>query len=84
MKTLTAICFLLACFFTGNGQVASDSIKVEDYYRSFQFIKPARALTSASLVFVLHGSGGSGEEMMKATIRPVENDRKRKRHLRVC
>jgi polyhydroxybutyrate depolymerase len=30
--------------------------------RSFQFVKPARALSDASLVFVLHGSGGSGKD----------------------
>lgn len=67
MKTLTTLCFLLACFFMANGQVISDSIKVEDNYRSFRFLKPAHALTNASLVFVLHGSGGSGKEMMEGT-----------------
>ena len=67
MKSLSTLCFLFACFFTAKGQVTSDSIKVEDYYRSFQFVKPARALSDASLVFVLHGSGGSGKDMMEAT-----------------
>jgi polyhydroxybutyrate depolymerase len=67
MKTLITVCFLVACFCMANGQTINDSIKVADNYRSFRFVKPARALTDASLVFVLHGSGGSGKEMMEAT-----------------
>jgi polyhydroxybutyrate depolymerase len=67
MKTLSTLYLLISCLFIAKGQVISDSIKVEDYYRSFQFVKPARTLSNASLVFVLHGSGGSGKEMMEAT-----------------
>ncbi|HEY5919550.1 MAG TPA: poly(3-hydroxybutyrate) depolymerase [Chryseolinea sp.] len=67
MKTLSILYLLLSCLFIAKGQVIGDSIKVEDYYRSFQFVKPVRTLSNASLVFVLHGSGGSGKEMMEAT-----------------
>lgn len=64
--------FLLLFFLTSVTQIVSaqlvkDSLQVEGYYRSFQFNKPAKVLSDASLVFVLHGSGGSGQEMMKVT-----------------
>lgn len=48
-------------------QSVKDSLQIEGYYRSFQFNKPAKTLQDASLVFVLHGSGGSGHEQMEAT-----------------
>jgi polyhydroxybutyrate depolymerase len=48
-------------------QSVKDSLQIEGYYRSFQFNKPAKTLQDASLVFVLHGSGGSGHAQMEAT-----------------
>jgi polyhydroxybutyrate depolymerase len=50
-----------------NAQVVKDSIEVEGFYRSFQFNKPMATQPNGSLVFVLHGSGGSGKQMMDAT-----------------
>ncbi len=50
-----------------HAQVIKDSIQIEGNYRSFQFMKPNGPRTNGSLVFVLHGSGGSANEMMKAT-----------------
>jgi len=50
-----------------SAQVIKDSIQVEGNYRSFQFNKPTTARPDGSLVFVLHGSGGSGAQMMEAT-----------------
>ena len=48
-------------------QSVKDSLQIEGNYRSFQFHKPNKTLQDASLVFVLHGSGGSGKEMLEAT-----------------
>jgi polyhydroxybutyrate depolymerase len=50
-----------------NAQVVKDSLEVEGFYRSFQFNKPMATQPNGSLVFVLHGSGGSGKQMMDAT-----------------
>lgn len=48
-------------------QSVKDSLQIEGNYRSFQFNKPTKPLRDASLVFVLHGSGGSGKGMMEGT-----------------
>jgi polyhydroxybutyrate depolymerase len=63
MKHLIAL--LLSISFTGNCQIVNDSILVENNNRTFQYIKSSQA--QSSLVFVLHGSGGSGVQMRKAT-----------------
>ncbi|MFD1141570.1 alpha/beta hydrolase family esterase [Larkinella insperata] len=39
-------------------QTVTDSVLIEGHYRTFHFLKPAKP--GASLVFVLHGSGGNG------------------------
>jgi len=61
--------FLVIVLFVqvANAQAIKDSIEVEGYYRSFQFNKPTTTRPDGSLVFVLHGSGGSGLQMMEAT-----------------
>ena len=66
MRGILMIGMLLVAAFS-NAQVISDSIKVDEYYRSFHFNRPTFAATGASLVFVLHGSGGKGMDMMKQT-----------------
>lgn len=67
MKTPITFFLLFAFFFTAKGQITTDSIKVENYLRSFHFVRPSHSKENASLVFVLHGSGGSGKQMMEAT-----------------
>jgi polyhydroxybutyrate depolymerase len=52
-----------------SAQLISDSLLVDGNYRSFHFMKPSRIIPQGSLVFVLHGSGGNGKNMMKATTR---------------
>lgn len=50
---------LLLCFaFSAKSQIINDSILIDGHYRSFHFQKPAQA--NSSLVFVLHGSNGTG------------------------
>ncbi len=46
-------------------QFISDSIKIDGNYRIFHFHQPPASQINASLVFVLHGSGGSGKGIMK-------------------
>lgn len=68
--------FLLTC--TARSQLITDSILIEGHYRSFHFNKPAKDLTGGSLLFLLHGSGGSGKNILQHTgsleaIAPAEN-----------
>lgn len=63
--------FFIALFLTaihsGNAQPLHESIKVDGKSRSFHFHKPPGPTENFSLVFVLHGSGGNGIDMMKST-----------------
>ncbi len=59
---------MLICH-TGHAQLISDSLLVEGHYRLFHFHQPSSSLQQPSLVFVLHGSGGSGLEMRQGAVR---------------
>ena len=63
-KLLFLFLFIL-CFGYSNAQLVSDSILIDTHYRSFIFQKPAQAKLKSSLVFILHGSGGSGQGIKK-------------------
>lgn len=59
-----------------SSQLVSDSVLIEGHYRTFHFLKPAQP--KASLLFVLHGSGGNGRRMRNGAqkleaIAPAEN-----------
>lgn len=58
------VLFLLICHQL-NAQVVSDSLQIEGRFRTFHFNKPTVSSKNFSLVFVLHGSGGSGQQMMQ-------------------
>ena len=45
--------------------IMKDSIRVDGIDRSFWYKSPGNNLKDPSLVFILHGSGGSGEQMLK-------------------
>jgi polyhydroxybutyrate depolymerase len=45
------------------GQMIHDSLLIDNHYRTFHFKQPITT-KNASLVFVLHGSGGSGLQIM--------------------
>jgi polyhydroxybutyrate depolymerase len=47
------------------GQTLSDSVNIDGIYRSFHFEKPNEKSKGYSLLFILHGSGGSGPQMMQ-------------------
>jgi polyhydroxybutyrate depolymerase len=46
-------------------KIVADSIRIEGNWRNFHFRKPNEKSKGFSLVFVMHGSGGSGPAMMK-------------------
>jgi polyhydroxybutyrate depolymerase len=56
-KYLFALLLFVASFIT-KAQILDDSLLIEGHRRSFHFLKSPK--TKASLVFVLHGSGGNG------------------------
>ena len=55
----------LLFFISTNAQVINDSVLIDGHFRSFHFIKPSTNNTNASLIFVLHGSGGNGIKTMR-------------------
>ena len=65
MKNLVLFLFCIWLLMsTVNAQVITDSIAIDGNYRSFHFQKPGPQQTGGSLVFILHGSGGTGLNMM--------------------
>ncbi len=71
---LVVACIALGC---GNVQaaIATDSLNIEGNFRSFHFRQPESFKPGGSLVFVLHGSGGSGLGMMEQTARLEEKSK---------
>lgn len=66
---LLAIFFLLPFSVLAQRSVKIDSVEVEGYYRTFRYNVPAADLKGASLLFVMHGSGGNSEGAMRQTTR---------------
>jgi polyhydroxybutyrate depolymerase len=54
-------------------QVKSDSLLIDGNYRSFHFITPANSKPGGSLVFIMHGSGGTGLNMMKSSSKLIQH-----------
>ncbi len=57
---------LLSIRIVSNGQMLTDSVLVDNHYRTFHFNKPSGSNKTSSLIFILHGSGGSGVGQSKA------------------
>lgn len=72
MKIIFPLFWLLAIGPSSFGQVLSDSIRIGPHFRSFHFIQPSANVSGASLVFVLHGSGGNGRALMERTLNFIE------------
>ncbi len=77
IKIITGIMLILTVY-ASRAQVVQDSILVEGYYRAFCFKKPAHDTRGGSLVFAMHGSGGTAPAFMKNTAKidgkmPVDN-----------
>lgn len=74
-KYIFTLLFFIGSFII-KAQIVDDSLLIEGHYRTFHFLKPNQP--NASLVFVLHGSGGNGTQMRGRTktletIAPTEN-----------
>ncbi len=69
--TFPILIFAIFLSFKAQAQLISDSIKVDGKYRLFHF-NPGAIKSDASLVFILHGSGGNGKQMMKGTTKLIE------------
>jgi polyhydroxybutyrate depolymerase len=65
-KKYQLVLLIIVCTFSklSGAQVIVDSILVEKNYRSFHFNKPAVDTKNFEIIFVLHGSGGNGLQMM--------------------
>jgi polyhydroxybutyrate depolymerase len=59
-KYLFVLILFVGSFIT-KAQIVDDSLLIEGHHRSFHFLKSPQP--KASLVFVLHGSGGNGIQM---------------------
>ncbi|MEO5583055.1 MAG: poly(3-hydroxybutyrate) depolymerase [Saprospiraceae bacterium] len=64
IRLLSIFSCLIFCGISG---AQPDSMNIEGYTRNFDYIKPADLEKGASLVFVLHGSGGNGKSLMSGT-----------------
>lgn len=76
MSKHALILLLCSAAFSAQGQLHSDSLLIEGHYRIFHFQKPAQ--TNPTLIFILHGSGGSGLQIRPGAkkleaIAPAEN-----------
>lgn len=76
MKLIIIACFTLLSSLNAQSQLISDSLLIDSHYRVFHFSKPQSSKTDGSLVFVLHGSGGTGVEMMTRTTKLEEQSHK--------
>lgn len=56
---------------TVQAQIISDSLLIEGHYRKFHFNNPG-VDKRPNLMFVMHGSGGNGKDMMRSVIRLEE------------
>ena len=65
-KNCQRILLIIFCTFSklSGAQVIKDSILIEKNYRSFYFNKPLVSTTNFEVIFILHGSGGNGIQMM--------------------
>ncbi|MEP7106525.1 MAG: prolyl oligopeptidase family serine peptidase [Ferruginibacter sp.] len=66
---LRAIQLIIICsgIVSLKAQVINDSLLIDRNYRTFHFNLPESMKPGASLIFILHGSGGNGIKMMNLT-----------------
>ena len=68
MKPYLFLLFISLIINYSQAQVVSDSVLIEGHYRSFHYNTPTSPLRKPSLIFVLHGSGGNGQQMMQPAV----------------
>lgn len=54
---------------SASAQLTQDSILIGDHYRVFHYQPPTTQLVHPSLLFLMHGSGGKGQDMVKPASR---------------
>jgi polyhydroxybutyrate depolymerase len=64
MKKVYTSIFFLYIFVASVAQVMPDSLLIENHFRSFYFDAPKADARDFDIVFVLHGSGGTGLDMV--------------------
>lgn len=73
MKLIKSILLVLNFAITAaNAQLITDSLLIDGHYRSFHFSDPGKA-RKPSLMFVMHGSGGNGKDMMRSAVSLEKN-----------
>lgn len=65
----TFLCFFLSLAMMAQSQLVTDSLKIENNYRSFQYNKPTNSRKGGNLLFVMHGSGGKSTDMVKHAVK---------------
>jgi polyhydroxybutyrate depolymerase len=68
MKCLCLFLFSISIYHS-HSQAITDSFLIENHYRTFYYNQPKTTVKSPSLVFILHGSGGNGLDMMKSAVK---------------
>ncbi|HVG16601.1 MAG TPA: alpha/beta hydrolase-fold protein [Chitinophagaceae bacterium] len=65
MKIILLTLLICGAFGSSYAQYISDSIKVDGRFRSFSFQNIPNVQRSRAVIFILHGSGGTGKDMMQ-------------------
>jgi polyhydroxybutyrate depolymerase len=68
MKIVFFILSLIAACRSSYAQYITDSIEVDHRYRSFSFQALDSAQKEHTVIFILHGSGGTGKDMMLPSV----------------
>ena len=77
MKNIFVIVLLFISVFA-HSQLITDSILVENHYRSFSYNLPEKSFKGGSILFVMHGSGGSSKDVIQKTtkLQSIANNEK--------
>ena len=77
MKNLLLFVLLLISKFALS-QLITDSMLIEGHYRNFSYNIPEKSLKGGSILFVMHGSGGSSKDMLSKTtkLQSISNQEK--------
>ena len=61
-------CFILLLIsLQVKAQLMIDSLLINGNYRSFYFYAPSKKIVNGSLMFIMHGSGGTGKQIIQHT-----------------
>ena len=68
MKNLLLLILLFISNFA-HSQLITDSILIEGHYRTFSYYRPKTSLKGGSILFIMHGSGGTSKDILAKTTR---------------